>query len=75
MREGTYSYYGLWIGVKLWRSWGEIESTSGAIHAFQGKAQRYTSCLLGKNILGMTFLSINKGDAEMLLQSVVLNIK
>lgn len=60
--------------LKLWRSWGEIESTSGAIHAFQGKAQRYTSCLLERNILGMAFLSINKGDAEMLLQSIAHNM-
>ena len=61
--------------LKLWRSWGEIESMSGAIHTFQGKAQRYTSCLMERNILGMTFLSINKGDAEMLLQSIAHNIK
>ena len=61
--------------LKLWRSWGEIESMSGAIHSFRSKAQRYTSCLLERNILGMTFLSINKGDAEMLLQLVVHNIK
>ncbi|HHT9137141.1 MAG TPA: DUF6599 family protein, partial [Candidatus Wunengus sp. YC60] len=56
--------------LKLWRSWGETESASGAIHTFQGKNQRYTSCLLVKNILGMAFLSVNKGDAEMLLQSI-----
>lgn len=61
--------------LKLWRSWGEIESMSGAIHTFQGKNQRYTSCLLEGNILGMTFLSINKGDAETLLQSIAHNIK
>jgi len=61
--------------LKLWRSWGETESTSGAVHTFQSKVQCYTSCLLERNILGMTFLSINKGDAETLLQSIAHNIK
>src|SRR3990172_4852978 len=61
--------------LKLWRSWGETESTSGAVHTFQSKVQYYTSCLLERNILGMTFLSINKGDAETLLQSIAHNIK
>ena len=56
--------------LKLWRSWGEIESMSGTIHTFQSKAQRYTACLLERNILAVAFLSTNKADAEMLLQSL-----
>ena len=56
--------------VKLWRFFGEKESISGTIHIFQNKAQHYTSCLLIKNILGITFLSTNKDNAEMLLKLV-----
>ncbi|MEK6559345.1 MAG: DUF6599 family protein, partial [Planctomycetota bacterium] len=56
--------------VKLWRFFGEKESISGTIHIFQNKALHYTSCLLIKNILGITFLSTNKDNAEMLLKLV-----
>lgn len=56
--------------VKLWRSWGEREFADGMIHTFQDKALRYTSCLQKANILGITFLSPNKKDAEMMLKLV-----
>ncbi|MBM4065254.1 MAG: 4Fe-4S dicluster domain-containing protein [Planctomycetes bacterium] len=56
--------------LKLWRSWGETESTSGTICTFQDKNQRYTSCLQEKNLFGMAFLSVSKGYAETLIQSI-----
>lgn len=56
--------------LKLWRSWGEKELSEGMIHTFQDKALRYTSCLQKTNILGMTFLSPGKDDAETLLKLI-----
>lgn len=56
--------------VKLWRSWGEKELSEGMIHTFQDKALRYTSCVQKTNILGMTFLSPGKDDAETLLKLI-----
>lgn len=56
--------------VKLWRLWGEKELSEGMIHTFQDKALRYTSCMQKTNILGMTFLSPGKDDAETLLKLI-----
>ncbi|HHT9110188.1 MAG TPA: DUF6599 family protein [Candidatus Brocadiaceae bacterium] len=57
--------------IKLWRRWEEKESTFGTIHTFYNKTSRHTSCALSGNILGMTFLSTNKDDAERLLGQIL----
>lgn len=55
--------------IKLWRVWSEREFTSGILHTFEDTS-RYSSCLLKRDILCMTFLSPNKNDAELLLKLV-----
>jgi NAD-dependent dihydropyrimidine dehydrogenase PreA subunit len=56
--------------IKLWRSWSENESASGAITTFQDKMLRYTSCFQVEHILGMAFLVSDKDKAESLLRDI-----
>lgn len=61
--------------VQLWRSWGEKETHSNAIHTFQNENGYFTSWLQEKHFLAATFLSQKKEEGEALLRRVLQNGK